>query len=184
MHLGSLPAHRGACPCPAPPWLSSSSRHTASLAAWPAGSPLLSSVPCWPPSLCSPSLFTCLLLPRLLLMLPCVALARALWAWGGLQCILGCVPAPTTMQACHYARMHACAGASMWALFPHATPRHALCAPGCPAHVGVRELAGYPGGIQRFPMESCPGILSRRRYVPAMMDPILGDYARNNPDAR
>jgi exportin-1 len=22
------------------------------------------------------------------------------------------------------------------------------------------------------------------QYVPAMMDPILGDYARNNPDAR
>lgn len=38
--------------------------------------------------------------------------------------------------------------------------------------------------IETF-VDKCEDVdLIASQYVPAMMDPILGDYARNNPDAR
>ena len=40
-----------------------------------------------------------------------------------------------------------------------------------------------PAAVLLLPLSSIPP-LPPPQYVPAMTDPILGDYARNNPDAR
>ena len=43
---------------------------------------------------------------------------------------------------------------------------------------------GLPPGSVLSPITAIASNAALPQYVPAMMDPILGDYARNNPDAR